>query len=545
MSVLQDIRFAIRSLRSHATYAAITILTIALVVGAGSAVLAVISATFVRPLPFADESRLVWIYGQPPGTTDVNRRNPLHSTSFVRFRERLRQMDEVAGLWSRERALDVSGEAETVATGSVSANYFRALGLSPATGRMFTEAEDAADAKVAVVSDAFWRARLGGNAAIGQKLVIDGEAYDVIGVMPPIAKVGLANADVYTPLHINASNMPLPAATLVTAVGRLKAGVSIDQATSETTAVMADVIKEAPETYKGWSAGAMPLRDAFVGGTRPVLALLFAAIALLTAIACTNLTNVTIAEVTGRRDEMTLRSALGASRMAVVRLLVIEHVLVALAGGAAGLIASGWVLPAVLALDASTAAQLGSVAIDWRVEAGALALTLVVSVISGVLPALAGTSGDLARGLAQGGRRTAGSRRQARTRTWLVGTETLIASVLLTASALLLVAFGRTAAINPGFDPDHVLATQLRLPALTYPTAAARAQFMTRMLDEVRPLPGVVDASITNPLSAGGGYQTGLHVEGRPTPDGRPHTVQFRRVSPGYFHTMRIPRSES
>ena len=155
----------------------------------------------------------------------------------------------------------------------------------------------------------------------------------------------------------------------------------------------------------------MPIRDALYGGTGPVLTLLFTAIVLLAAIACANLANVTIAEVTGRRDELTLRTALGASRASIVRLLAIEHAVVAVLGGALGLVASGWLLPAVLALDPNTAAQLGPVTIDWRVQAGALVLALLVSVISGVLPALSGTRGDLARGLAQGGRRTAGSRR--------------------------------------------------------------------------------------------------------------------------------------
>ena len=541
MSVLQDVRFATRSLRSRAAYAAISMLTIALVVGAGSAVFAVISATFVRPLPFADAKRLVWIYSQPPGTNGPDHANPLHSTEFVRFRQRLHAIADVAGIWSRERALDVSGEAEPVATGSISANYFTVLGVPTATGRMFTDREDLTDARVAVISHEFWRSRFGGKPAVGEKLVIDSEAYDVIGVLAPLANVGFVNADVYTPLHIFEGNMPLPAATLVTAVGRLAPGSSIEEATAEMVAVMRDVVKEAPATYTGWSAGAQSIRDALFGGTKPVLTLLFVAIGLLTAIACANLTNVTIAEMTGRRDEITLRTALGASRVDIVRLLAIEQVVIAGAGGLVGLLASSWLLPAVLALDANTAAQLGNAAVDWRVEIGALALATIVCVISGVLPALAGTRGDLARGLAQGGRRTAGSRRQIRVRAWLVGVETLVATVLLTASALLLSAFDRTAAIKPGFDADHVLSTQIRLPALAYPTADARATFVTRMLEEVRHVPGDVDASITNPLSAGGGYQTGLRIEAHPTADGQPHTVQFRRVSTHYFSTMRIP----
>ena len=540
--MLQDARFALRSLRSHAAYAWMTILTITLVVGAGSAVLAVISATFLRPLPFADDSRLVWIYGQPPGTEgDPQRRNPLHSTEFVRFREGLRQFDGIAGIWGRERALGWNGEAEPVASGSVSANYFDVLGLSPAVGRMFTDAEDAADAKVAVVSDAFWRSHLGGAAALGQTLRIDGESYAVIGVMPPIIQVDFADADVFTPLHMDAGHMLLPRATLVSAVGRLKRGVSVDQVNPEIAAAMAAVVQEDPDSYTGWSAGAMPLRDALFGDSKPALGLLFAAILLLTVIACANLANLTIAEVMGRRDEIALRTALGAGRATIVRLLSLEHVAVAFIGGAIGLLVAQWVLPAVLALDPSTAAALGPVTIDWRVELAALVLALIVSFVSGIVPAVAATRGDLARALAQGGRRTAGSRQQHRARAWLVGVETLVAAVLLTVSVLLLTAFNRSAALPPGFDPTHTLATQVRLPTLGYETADARAEFVTRVVAEITALPGVTAAGVTNPLSAGGGYQTGMYIEGYPSIDGRPYTAQFRRVSAGYFGTLRIP----
>ncbi|MBP6716401.1 MAG: FtsX-like permease family protein, partial [Acidobacteria bacterium] len=291
----------------------------------------------------------------------------------------------------------------------------------------------------------------------------------------------------------------------------------------------------------GWSAGVVQMREGLYGDARPALTMLFLAICLLTTIACANLANVTIAEMSSRRDEITLRTALGARRAEIVRLIATEHVLVALIGGAIGLVGARVFLPAVLALDANAALSLGEVTIDWRVQLGALTLALIVSVASGVLPAIAATRGDLARALAQSSRRTAGSRRQARTRAWLVAIETAIATVLVISSALLLGAFDETAALTPGFDASNVLGAQVRLPLASYPTHDARAAFVQRMVDEVRAVPGVVSASAGfNAFQPGSGYLTSVIIEGHPRPDGQPRTVQFRRASPTYFDTMKI-----
>lgn len=542
MSMLHDLRIALRALRSRPTHALIAILTLALTVGAGSAVLAVINATFVRPLPFADESRLVSLFGLPPGSQAVLGGTPLHAPAFVRMHERLRTVEGVAGVWPRERALTVNGVAETVSAAGVSPNYFQILGIVLASGRMFTTPEDLAAARVAVVSRTFARLRMGTDTPVGGQIVVDGETLDVIGVLPPVFEPEYLGADIFTPLNIHRGNEPLPSSTIVSAVARLRPGVTPEQARAEVNAAMSDIVAELPTGPQGWSAGAVSLREGLYGDSTPALTVLFLAVCLLTGIACANLTNVTLAEMNARRDEITLRTALGASRSKLVRLIATEHVLIAIFGGAAGLLLARVVLPAVLALDAGAAASLGDVVIDWRVQTGAVVLAAIVSVLSGVLPALSATRGDLALGLAQSGRRTAGSRRQGKTRGWLVAMETTVATVLLITSAFLLSAFNRTAQLTPGFDPANVLGVNLRLPATTYPDHPDRAAFVRRVVEEVRAVPGVVSAGAAfNSFQSGGGFLTSVVVDGRPTADGQPRTVQFRRASPGYFETMKIP----
>jgi putative ABC transport system permease protein len=542
MSILTDVRVAWRAIRSRPASALIAVLTLSLVVGAGSAIIAVINATFIRPLPYADESRLVALYQLPPGSQNARRGTPLFSTSFVRMRERLRTVESVAGIWPRERALTVSGEPETVDTAGVSPDYFKVLGVTLRAGRMFTDEEDASAAHVAVVSGAFAQSAIA-SGSVGAHIVLDGESYEIIGVLPVTTEQNYLGASIYTPLGIHRGNEPVPTATIVSAVARVRPGVTADTAKAEIAAAMKDIVIELPNGITGWTAGAASLRENLYGDARPVLTVLFLAICLLTAIACANLANVTLAEMSGRRDEITLRTALGARRAALVRLIATEHVLVALAGGAIGLLMAKAALPAILSLDANTTASLGAVTVDWRVQLGALMLALLVSVASGVLPAVSATRGDLALGLAQSSRRTAGSRRQARTRAMLVALETTIATVLLITSALLVSAFNKAASVAPGFDPTSTLAAQLRLPPTTYPTHADCAAFVNRMLEEVRGVPGIVGASAAfMQVQPGGGYISAVTIEGRPTADGQARTVQFRRASPGYFETMKIAK---
>jgi predicted permease len=540
--VTRDIRCATRSLLARPAYALVVLVTIALVVGPSAAVLAVVNASLVRAVPFADGDRLVRIFTFPPGVTGESNRNPLGSLDFVRF-QGLERVESVAGIWALQKAIDGADEPESVATAAVSANLFRVLGASPALGRTFTDEEDRASAKVVVISHALWQRRFGLRPdIIGQTLSIDREPHEVIGVMGPEFNAAYVTSELWTPLAVHAGNLILPQATFIQSVARLKPGASVAQVQAESSALMAAVGKELPAARSGWTTGVATLRDAQFGSTRPALMMLIAAIVALALIACANLTNLNLAEIANRQGEIAVRSALGARRVDLVRAHVIESAMLALAGGAIGILLALWTLPALLALDPAAALLLGRVAVDWHVQAAAAILALIVSLTAGAVAVLSATSGDLARGLSAAKRRTVGSRTQRRVRFALVAAETTMTVVLLTAGALLVSAFDHSSRTNPGFDPGHVLTAQLRLPVAAYATPAVRAEFVKRMLAAVRATPGVADASTTQNLFVPGfTFVTLVRIDGKPAPDGQPYTVNFRRISPGYFRTMRIP----
>ena len=541
-SFRRDFRHVVRALAARPTYAIITVTTLAVVIGAATAVLAVVNATLVRPLPFPHADRLVQLFLMPPGESEWTSRNPLSLGVFLRFRQNLRLVESVDGLWSRERALGGDGEPETVIAGAVSPGLFALFGGPPLLGRTYSEAEDHANAKVAVLSYALWQRRFGGNASIlNTTILIDREPHEVVGVMPPSFATAFTPTDLWTPLNATEAAMT-QGSTFVQTFARLRPGVTVDHLRAEVRTAMQAVTAEIPKVMSGWSAIAHDLRDAQFRLQRPsVLALLGGVIALV-LIACANLVNLTLAQMMSKRPEMAVRAALGGGTAALIRLQMIETLLLAAIGGVTGLLLGTWILPVLLALDPSLARTFGEVGIDWRVQLLTAAIALTVSMIAGVAPLLRELRRDPARAIADGSRRAVGSRRDRKVRTILVATECALAVVLLACSAVLLSAFDRSSQINPGFDPRSVLTAQLRLSATAYPTEAARAALIDRVLERIRSVPGVSSAAATlNRFVPGFFFVTPVYIEGKPTPDGQAHTVQFRRASPGYFATMRIP----
>ena len=538
----RDVRHAVRRLSTRRVHTVITVTTIAIVIGAATAVLAVVNATLVRPLPFPHGDRLVQLFLLPPGQTEWTSRNPLSMGVFLRFRQNLTLVESVEGLWSRERALGGDLEPETVIAGAVSPGLFALFGGPPLIGRTFSEAEDQGNAKVAVLSHALWQRRFGGAGTIlGRTVLIDREPHEVIGVMPESFATAFTPTEIWTPL--NATEAALSqGSTFVQTFARLRPRVTVDQLGAEVTPAMQAVAAEIPQVMTGWSAMAADLRDAQFRLQRPSVIALLGGVVALVLIACANLANLSLAEIVSRRQEMAMRAALGGGRRALIRLQLMEALLPATLGGALGLLVGQWLLPALLALDPSLARTFGAVTIDWRVQMVVAAIAIGVSVVSGVAPLLREFRGDLARGIADGSRRTVGSRRDHRVRSLLVATECALAVVLLACSALLLSAFERSSRTNPGFDPRAVLTAQLRLSATAYPNEAARAALINRVLERIRSTPGVQSAGATlNRFVPGFFFVTPIHIEGRPTPDGQAHTVQFRRATPGYFETLRIP----
>jgi putative ABC transport system permease protein len=538
----RDLRHAAGRLVARPTYALITIGTLALVIGAATAVLAVVNATVVRPLPFPHGDRLAQLFLLPPGQSAWTARNPLSLGVFLRFRQNLTLTEAVEGLWSRERALGGDTEPESVIAGAVSPGLFALFGGAPAFGRTFTDAEDQANARVVVLGHPLWQRHFGGDPAIlGRTVLIDREPHEVIGVMPPAFATGFTPTELWTPLNATEAGLS-SGTTFVQTFARLRPGVAVDQLRAELTPALEAVTAEVPAVLTGWSALAAGLRDAQFRLQRPSVMALFGGVVALVLIACANLANLTLAEITSRRAEMALRAALGGGLGAIVRLQLFETLLLAAAGGLAGLAIGQWMLPFWLTLDPSLARTFGAIEGDWRVQIIALATAVIVAMVAGLAPLLGERGADLARTIAHGTTRTIGSRRDGRVRTLLVASECALAVVLLSCSALLLSAFERTARIDPGFEPRSVFAAQLRLSATAYPTEAARAALIADVLERIRGLPGVSSAGATlNRFVPGFFFVTPVHIEGRPTPDGQAHTVQFRRASPGYFATMGIP----
>ena len=537
------LRLLFRAAFSRPAYSLVVVLTIALVVGPSAAILAVADAAFVRSLPFPRSAELVQLFSLPPGMHDQDQRNPLASLDFVRVRERSTTLASIGGIWARERAIGGDGEPESVAVGLVSASFFDVIGVPPSLGRTFTDAEDRANAKVALISQGLWQRRFGADPRIlGRRVTIDREDYDVIGVMPASFNPAYVTSDVWTPLGIHGGNIILPNATFIQTFARLNPGSTIAQARDDLARTMAAVSVEAPASRGGWTGDIASLRDVRFGDLRAAMWILLAAVISLGLIACGNLVNLTVAEAAMRRNELALRAALGASQRSLVQLLAFESALLAVAGAAAGLLVGAWLLPLALRLDPTSAPTFADVRVDWRAAAAAGAIALVISAIASAVPAMAATSGDIARGLTGGGNRTAGSRRARRIRSTLVGAQTALAVLLVVAGGLLLSALSSASRTPAGYDAHNVLGAQIRLPVLSYPTPESRVAFVQSMLEHVRAAPGVASASTTHNLFIPGfTFITLISIDGRPSPDGRPYTVQFRRVSPGYFATMKIP----
>ena len=530
-----------RILAKRPGLAAGRVLTVTLVVAAVSAVFTVANATLLRPLPFPEAGRLVRVYLQPPGTTDLADANPLDAFEFARFRRHVRMLDRFEGIWTAERAVAGDREPESITGGRVSAGFFALLGGDPVAGRVFTEAEADAGAPVVVLGHGFWRRRFGGEpSTIGRSLLIDRVPHTIVGILRPGFEPGFAPSEFWTPLTIppGAPSMMLKA---VQTIARLQPGATAQQAEAELAGLLEGMRQEAPALLGGWTAHAIDLRDAEYGARRPALVMLFAAVVAFALIAVANLANLTLADVMFRRGDFVLRAALGASRFDLVAPEAAQCLVLAAAGGAAGLAGASWLVPAMLSLDPSIAIAGAQLSIDWRVALCGFTVATVSMLAAVVLPAFQVADPTLASDVTAGARRPAGGPAARRARIVLVTVQTALALMLLSSGALVVSSLRDTARTDPGFDPSNVIGAQIRLPATLFPTEVDRAGFVERLLDRLHETPGIVAAGTTlNPFVTGDSFTTMVHVEDRPSPDGQPHPVQFRRISPGYFDAMRI-----
>jgi putative ABC transport system permease protein len=536
-----EIRYAWRSLLRRPAYFIACAGTLALVLGANAATFAVVSATVLRPLPFAAGDRVVQLFMLPPGMSEPHQRNPLQKMDVLRFRERARTMTRIEGFLRADRVVAGSNEPLLVKAAYVTAGLFPMMNVEPVVGRRFTPEEEQPGHHTAIVSDGYWRRVLGGGDILGRPLIIDGVPHTIVGITPEGFPPVFLDADVFTPMMLDPTPAGRNPLRSVVTVAELAEGATVAQAGAEADRIVRETGVELPRTHDGWTAGAQTFRDWQYRTVRSPMLMLFAATAMVLLIACANIAALTSAQAAGRRGEIAVRVSLGASAGDVLRLQLAELLIVGVTGAIAGLVCAQIALPALLAIDPAAVRSIGAVEIDWRVQAFTFVIAVGTALAASMLPARRMIRGLAGPALQQTGRRGGGaaSRRLGRV---LVGAEVAMCLALLMAGAVLLGGLRAAAMVSPGFSADGILTAQIRVPPDRYTTTEARGALVQRILENIRAIPGVVQASTTmNDFVPGNSYQTMIHVEGRPRPDGEPHSVLFRRVSPAYFDVLQIP----
>jgi predicted permease len=544
-TLANDLRYALRSLRRTPAFTVIIVLTLALSIGANSAIFSVIQGVLLRPLPYPHPDRLMRIYFQ----SDTQPKFPLNPNDFRDFRARNRAFESVAAVTRHDVQLSGSGEPVMLSGFQVSAGYFHMLGISPARGHEFsTDDELDGRGRSVILSDRLWRTRFSADPGIlGRTLTLDQQPFIVAGIMPPGAHHPGNNfhavadgetVDVWCPFDFGADTNDR-FSHFLDAFGRLKPGVSREQANADLAAVLAQMKIE--QGGNGWRVYTLPLFQETVGRTRNMLLLLLGAVGLLLLIACVNAANLLLARGSSRVREIAVRSALGAARGRIVRQLLTESLVIALAGATLGtLLAVGGVRVLVACLPAGFPR-----AAEIRLDSGVFAFTLLVALLTGLLfglvPAITASRTDLQQSLRESGRGATGSGRQSRLRNLLVAGETSLACVLLIAAGLLLHSFVNLLRADPGFRPQQVLTASILLPPEQYRDVARRVQFFERLVATLEALPGVPAAGVGSDLPWTGydGNADGYRIEGRPAD--YQTMARYHTASPDYFRALGTP----
>ena len=544
IDLARDVRYAARLLRRAPAFTAIALLTLALGIGANTAIFSVLNAVLLRPLPYADPGRLVMI-GESGSAGAVGN---VGYTTFLDWRERSRAFEEMALVRSWTPTLLANGQPERVNGLRVSANFFHMLGVAPALGRGFTAAEDTpAGWHVVLLSDGAWRRTFGGDpAAIGRIVEMNGVPFTVIGVMPAsfeplISEHFYKRAEMWAPIGYDRS---LPFACRdcqhLKAFARLKPGTPGERAREDIDAVQAQLRREYPAAYSPATMAVKPLADELSGGVRPVLAVLMGAVGFVLLIACANVASLLLARMARREHDLALRAALGASRARIVRQLMVESGLLAFTGGVLGLLVSVVTVPLLVHLAPSAMSRLAGARMDGRALAFSLALSLATAFLFGLIPAIKASRIDLQGSMHGGGRKTSHAPTSF-ARHLLVGADVAMAVVLLIGAGLMIKSVGRLIDVNPGFDPGHVLTLQLSMIGPNYAKDETVAAKTDAMVARLRALPGVEAAAAAGQIPLGGNGDTwGFHVEGRPIRPDDPNVERYS-VTPEYFSVMRIP----
>ncbi len=545
--VLKDLRYALRMVRHSPAFAVTVILTLALGIGATAAIFSVTDAALIKPLPFPEAERLVSVYERWRGDLDN-----LAPADYLDYRRQAKSFEDLAGY--RQDSFNLGGQnrPERVLGAVVTPNFFAVLKVPAELGRTLESVQDKpGTSRTVVLSYSLWKRRYGGSPdVIGRTISVDGEPRVVVGVMPPYFAFP-GNAELWAAARFQVPEHPLrPLIDPSTArsthyfdiIGRLRAGVTMREAQAEVEVIAQRLKRQYKEDEEGDGPALVALRDDLVGNTRPAIFILLAAVAVLFLIACANVANIVLARSAARQKEIAVRGSLGAGRLRLVRQLFVENFLLSVAGAALGLAAAGYGLRSLETLIPADVLPPAGLHIDFRVIAFAVGVSVVSTVLFGLLPALHAANIDLNSALKEGSRTFTGGAHVNRSRNILVVTQIALAALLLTGAGLLIRSFDRLLAAPEGFSPDHVLSLQLSLPAAQYSAPADRNRFAAAVLDTIRSVPGVRSVALGSrlPLTPGGS-QRSVEIKGRPAIPGGDISPTYLVISSDYFSTLRIP----
>jgi putative ABC transport system permease protein len=547
----QDLKFSLRMLRKHPGFTVVAVLTLALGIGANAAIFGVVNTVLLRPLPYKDPGRIINL-SQIELRTQVSGAF-MSYTKYTQIVEQNKTLESIAGFYPLTLSLVTESEPEAVNGARASVDFFRVLGISPSQGRSFLPEEELpGGADVAVISDGFWHSHFAGDpGTLGKLLVLDGKNATIVGILPSSFHfpVQFPEPDVWLP-RPSETILLTPAqvhsgASYFNVIARLRQGETLQRARAEFDTINASYKRQFGSNVDATKFGifAQTLEDSLVGGLRPSLLVLLAAVGFVLLIACANVANLLLARATAREREIAVRKALGASGGRLVRQLLSESILLSVCGGALGVCFAAVLMPAFRTLSPGTVPRLDEAKIDGFVLIFSVLLCVITGIVFGLVPALETSKKDLQETLKEGRRGSSEGGGRGRFRALLVVAEMGIALVLMTGAGLLIESFSRLMQVNPGFSPKNLMAFPLTLPPSRYFKPEFQAQFYRQLLEHIRAMPEVQSAGITSYLPLSGAIRfVFVCPEGRVCEGiGKDPTSAVRQVSAGYFETVRTP----
>lgn len=545
-SLIKDIRYGLRGLLKHPGFTAIVVITLALGIGASTAIFSVVDSVLLRRLPYRTAERIVAIQELNP----AGKRTQITSANFLDWRAQNTVFDQLAAFRTTTTNLALADQPERIDLAQTNANFFDVFGITPQYGRLFIpQDEQAGHDLVAVVSHTLWQRRFGADPAlIGRQITLDGTNYTVIGIAPSGFQYPDKTEVWLPPLRLVPELFPGQDVTqtrgmgYLNAVALLKPGVSLKQAAGEMETITARLRQQYPETNNRRFNRVVSLHEHLVGDTNKLLWLLLGAVTFVLLIGCANVANLLLASGAARQKELAIRTALGASRWRVMRQLFTESTILALAGGAVGLLIAFWGVAAITKLLPLDFPRLSEIQIDLRVLGFTFAASVLTGILFGLAPALQISRPDVQEAIRETGRGSSGSRRQSRFRQSLIVVDVALSVVLLAGAGLLFRSFLHLQSVDTGFISEPVLTAKLTPSGTNYSERADFVKFYNQVLEKISAVPGVQATGIINTLPLEKGPTTGFRVDGRPvtTRDKWP-MVSYRVVSPDYFRAMGIP----